>query len=550
MSTFHLINVWAEPEGPVAFNPMPHSLLWMPAEHQLGQPRPAFIFVHAWGGYPHDDLALNLGPAMADRGFGFLSLCMRRRGGEGQLMAVPENDFRDIKLAVDYLSANGFADIYLVGEEIGAWSVLAYQVKHRDPRVKAAALIDPMDDAAAALRNALGGESYDSAVREAAVAARQGTGMDYRIDRFADDSVDVTMQAAPFLAWWGPQAVTKISDAYAANFMPLLLFAEDADSLPAALNEDRPGAEVTRHFGDRSQLIDLFTEGAWHLGGDPLDNTRLDLVTIDVSDRSLYGFYWQPQQDTDTAILLMHGLTSSPTSALFQKMAPVLAQDVAVLAIESHRSGWTGHETALLDDELDDFDGWTDWLRANGIKKIVLAGASMGSASIGRYYSTKQPSDVVALAHLMPTADCPEWFRAAAGDAAYLQAVSDAEAAVSSGAGDSLLIDVDVRQPPPSLSGGRFRWTQRAASWLSWWGPEADSRNSVHIANADVPVLLLSGTADSYNDEARFAELKAAAVQAPSVSEVWYEDIDHGLAGVEVKVAEDLLDWMRETNVL
>jgi len=550
MSTFHLINVWAEPEGPVAFNPMPHSLLWMPAEHQLGQPRPAFIFVHAWGGYPHDDLALNLGPAMADRGFGFLSLCMRRRGGEGQLMAVPENDFRDIKLAVDYLSANGFADIYLVGEEIGAWSVLAYQVKHRDPRVKAAALIDPMDDAAAALRNALGGESYDSAVREAAVAARQGTGMDYRIDRFADDSVDVTMQAEPFLAWWGPQAVTKISDAYAANFMPLLLFAEDADSLPAALNEDRPGAEVTRHFGDRSQLIDLFTEGAWHLGGDPLDNTRLDLVTIDVSDRSLYGFYWQPQQDTDTAILLMHGLTSSPTSALFQKMAPVLAQDVAVLAIESHRSGWTGHETALLDDELDDFDGWTDWLRANGIKKIVLAGASMGSASIGRYYSTKQPSDVVALAHLMPTADCPEWFLAAAGDAAYLQAVSDAEAAVSSGAGDSLLIDVDVRQPPPSLSGGRFRWTQRAASWLSWWGPEADSRNSVHIANADVPVLLLSGTADSYNDEARFAELKAAAVQAPSVSEVWYEDIDHGLAGVEVKVAEDLLDWMRETNVL
>ena len=53
----------------------------------------------------------------------------------------------------------------------------------------------------------------------------------------------------------------------------------------------------------------------------------------------------------------MHGLTSSPTSPLFGKMAPILAQkDLAVLAVESHRSGWAGHETALLDDDLTDLD--------------------------------------------------------------------------------------------------------------------------------------------------------------------------------------------------
>ena len=117
----------------------------------------------------------------------------------------------------------------------------------------------------------------------------------------------------------------------------------------------------------------------------------------------------------------------------------------------------------------------------------------------------------MALAHLMPTADCPDWFRAAAGDGPYETAVKQAQDAMTNDEGDKVLIDIDIRQPSPSLSQGRFRWTQRAASWLSWWGPDADSRNSVHITYAKVPVLLLSGTSDSYNDTARFAELKAAA---------------------------------------
>ena len=59
-----------------------------------------------------------------------------------------------------------------------------------------------------------------------------------------------------------------------------------------------------------------------------------------------------------------------------------------------------------------------------------------------------------------------------------------------------------------------------------------------------MPLLLLSGTEDSYNDEARFAELRAAAVNAPDITEIWYPDIDHGLAGVEEQVAEDMLAWL------
>ena len=273
--------------------------------------------------------------------------------------------------------------------------------------------------------------------------------------------------------------------------------------------------------------------------------------------KSLDGIYWAPvdavagDESAPTAIVLVHGLTSTPFSPLIQQMAPVLAQQgLAVLAPGLRRSGWAGHESSVLDNDAADLDSWVNWLAERGYGRVVLAGASIGSISVGRYVSVRAPEAVVAIAHLMPTAECPDWYRAAAGAGPYADAVTQAEAAVAAGRGDSELIDVDVRQPPPNRYGGRFRWTQRAASWLSWWGPDADSRNSVHIANAWVPVLLLSGTADSYNDEARFAELREAAVNAPSVTEVWYPDIDHGLAGVERKTARDLIAWLQQEEVI
>ncbi|MDG1462439.1 MAG: alpha/beta hydrolase [Gammaproteobacteria bacterium] len=552
MSSFHIINVWRDPDGAaVSFNPMAHSLLWLPDGHRIGQPRPAFVFLSAWGGYPHDDLAQMLGPALADRGFGFLSLCLRRRGGEGQLISVPDNDKQDVKLAIDYLSINGFSDIYLIGEELGCWSATVYASDVRDPRVKGICLVDPIESASAWLSEAIGRDAYNIKLREAAVAARQGAAMDYRIDCLADDGPQVTMQAGSFLAWWGSESPVDLAAVWQQHHLPTLVFAEsEAEMPPVLLAND--SQSVSWHFGGRDQLVDLLSEGVWHLNGDPIDNTELELVNIDTEDRSLYGFYWSPPLPTklDIAVLLMHGLTSSPTSTLFQKMAPVLAQEINVLALESHRSGWSGHETARLDDELADIDGWLEFLAERGVTKVILAGASIGSLSVGRYQSLRQHPNVIGLAHLMPTADCPAWFEAAAGEATYADTVAAAEAAIDSGQADTFLVDVDLRQPEPSLSRSRFRWTQRAASWLSWWGPDADSVNTEHIANARVPVLLLAGTTDSYNDPARFAELREAAVNAPSVDEIWYEDIDHGLAGVEKKTAEDLLAWMHKRGLI
>ena len=555
MSSYHLVNVWTEAEaGPGGFTPMTDSMLWLPDNHVVGHPTPAFVYLHGWGGYPYDATPVALGPTLADAGFGFLSLCLRRRGMEGQLLSMPADDLRDIKLAVDYLHVNGFRKIYLLGEQMGGVSGLHYLAKHRDARVKGLAWAEPMDSPASWLQNKIGSDAYQKNVSHAGTAARQGAGMDVRVDLFPQDAPAITQNAMQFLSWWGPQADTRLDRALEDCLAPLLLLSKQQTSLPDILAADpvagcrRDHASATG-VGCAAELVQWATE----LGSHQLQAPPVEMLHAESGGCKLFALHWKPAdgQPVKTITLLVHGLTSSPLSPLFKIMAPVLAQTgTAVVAIETRRSGWAGHESSLLSNDVEDIDVWIERLVEMGYEKIVLAGASMGSISVGRYQSVRQHPNVVAIAHLMPTAECPDWFRKSAGDGSYQAAVEQAKAAIAAGQGASELIDVDIRQPLPSRFGSRFRWTQRADSWLSWWGPEADSRNSVHIANARVPLLLLSGTDDSYNDLARFAELKAAAVNAPSVAEIWYPDIDHGLAGVEAQVAEDLLAWMQQIGVV
>lgn len=551
MSSFHLVNVWTDPgPGPGGFNPMAASLLWLPNGHHTGHPAPAVVFVHGWGGYPYDPLPTELGPELADKGFGVLSLCLRRRGMEGQLAAMPDNDLQDIKLAIDYLHTNGFNKVFLVGERMGGLSALMYAAKRRDMRVAGICWVNPMSGPAEWLRAAVGDELYNTAVAKAGIAARQGAGMDVRIDLFPADAPPVTQNSLAFLSWWGPAADTRLERCLEDSVAPLLIMAGE-QSLPLMLEEDGGVGEVL--CGEPAKSAAGLVEWATRLGADVIAQPQFERLQTESAGTSLFGLLWSPAdgKPLKTVTLLMHGLTSSPLSPLFLKLAPVLAQSgTAVLAVESRRSGWAGHEMSVLDNDMADLDIWVSLLVERGYEQIVLAGASIGSISVGRYQSVRQHPNVVAIAHLMPTADCPDWFREAAGDGPYGAAVEQAQRAIAEGRGETELIDIDVRQPPPSKSAGRFRWTQRAACWLSWWGPEADSRNIDHIANARVPLLLLSGTDDSYNDAARFAELKAAAVNAPSVDEIWYPNIDHGLAGAETQVARDLYKWLCSAGVI
>jgi alpha-beta hydrolase superfamily lysophospholipase len=475
---------------------------------------------------------------------------------EGQLLGgMPDDDMRDIKVAIDYLHTSGYTQVFLVGEEIGCISILNYMSRYKDARVAGLSLLNPVESPPDWLRELVGDELYAEKVGFAGIAARQGAGMDVRIELLPENGPAVTQNALPFLNWWGPMASFRLDRMLENIIQPLLVIHADGAQIPAELAEAGPNREIKTldPAADPDELAGLLTGQAARVGAVLLDEAPLEMVHAESAGRRLVGLLWSPSnaQPTKTALLLMHGLTSSPLSPLFLKMGPVIAQSgTAVIAAEVRRSGWAGHESALMEHDTEDLDVWVQSLLERGFEKIVLAGASIGSISVGRYQSVKQHPNVVAIAHLMPTADCPVWFRQSAGDGPYASAVEQAKTAIAEGRGDSELIDIDIRQAPPNKYGGRFRWTQRAASWLSWFGPDADSMNSVHIANAKVPLLLLSGTEDSYNDEARFAQLKAAAVNAPSVAEIWYPGIDHGLAGVETRVAQDVADWMNTVGAL
>lgn len=554
VSEFQLVNVWTDPEpGPGGFNPMLASLLWVPDDYRVGDAVPAFVFVHAWGGYPYDRLPTRLGPGLAAQGFAFLSVCLRRRGMEGQLLAMPDNNMRDIKLAIDYLHTNGCSKIFLLGDGMGGLSALRYMARHKDSRVAGLVIANPIDSPAEELRRAVGDERYADALRRAGIAARQGAGTDVRIDLLPSGLPPVTQNALAFLAWWSPMADTRIERNLEDVRAPLLLVSTAA-SLPAAFRQ-RLSASATCELFDE----DLETRSADLAGWARQNGARvpqhapLEWLEVESAGKRLFGLLWSPADGlpSKAVTVLVHGLTSSPLSGLLTKIAPELAHSrTAVLAVELRRSGWAGHESSVLDNDAEDLDRWLDLLVQRGYTRISLAGTSIGSISVGRYQSLRQHPNVAAVAHLMPTAECPEWFRQAAGNEAYAAAVQQAENALAAGLGNEVLIDIDIRQPPPNKYGGRFRWTQRAASWLSWFGPQADSRNVVHIANARVPLLLLSGTEDSYNDVARFAELRAAAVNAPSVDEIWYPDIDHGLVGVERQVGLDLHNWLLKVGAI
>lgn len=555
MKHLHLVNIWNESDRAGGFSPMPPSLLWLPEGFRPGDAFPAFVFIQRWGGYPYDDLPAQLGEELATEGFAALSVGLRRRGMEGQLAAVPDDDQRDIKLAVDYLHGMGCRKIFLLGQELGGISALDYLARFRDPRVTGLCWIDPVEAPGSLLSGGAGQEAYAAAVARAALATRQGAGMDVRIDLEAVEGLVITQYAPAFLAWWGPGADLRAERALADNPAPLAVSAAE-EHLPDYLAGMAAADRLTRLppvNADSPVSAQHLVDWAHKLGAHLPPPVVPELVEIEADGLKLRGFLWVPQVATAplTATLLVPGLTSSPLSPLLTALGPGLAgAGTAALAVELRRSGWAGHESSVLQADMDDIEAWVSFLVGRGFERIVLAGASMGSLSVGRFYSIRQHPNVVAIAHLMPTADCPDWFRRAAGDGPYEAAVAGARAAVAEGRGASALVDIDLRQPPPSNTGARFRWTQRAASWLSWWGPDADSRTIDHIANADVPLLLLSGSDDSYNDPARFAALRAAATRSPDISEIWYPGIDHGLAGAETRVVRDLAAWLGKLGLL
>ena len=149
MSSLQLVNVWTDPTpGAGAFSPMPTSTALV-ARRTYNWGRRVRVCFRAWvGDYPHTSTARHIGPEFAERDYLFLSVCLRRRGMEGQLTGMPDDELRDIQLAVDFLHTHGCRQIFLVGEEMGAFSVARFVNEHQDARVSGVVLLSPTEEPA------------------------------------------------------------------------------------------------------------------------------------------------------------------------------------------------------------------------------------------------------------------------------------------------------------------------------------------------------------------------------------------------------------------
>lgn len=546
-----MVNVWAEPLlGPTPPAAMIDSLLYLPDGSAGHVPRPGLLFVPGWARYPYDRLARTLGPALAGAGVAVLCLGIRRRGGEGQIaMGSPDTDLRDIKLGLDALGHHGVATTVLVGQDVGATSCLRYGASSGDNRVAGVALVDPIDELDGWLEARVGREQVSAWRRLAAQATYEMKSDLVRIDvdvpRTGQPPLWIHQSAAAFLAWWSPNPR-----------MRLVRLAEEVASPVAAFGCDRPALEP--FFGtmttgevtggcESQEMADAVAAWALDVLPRPGRPATFELVEATTAGgEPLVGYLVGPASGgrSDAAVLVVHGLTTGPFSPMVKQFFPhYVDHGFTTLAIETRRSGVRCVAESDPDDDIADIDAFVELLLGRGFDRVVLVGASLGSQALSRYVGRRHHPAVVAAVHLAPTADMPASAEANIGPSEYARLVEEASQAVERGDGRRHLLVYDLTEQGPSRFHAYRRTFWRAGSWLAWWGPTADTVHARLIRDVDVPILLVCGTADDYNDQARMDLLEAAAVAAPYVEQRWF-GADHGLRGAEGQATAAVVDWL------
>jgi alpha-beta hydrolase superfamily lysophospholipase len=521
VATLELIDVLTPVAGPVPPTPLtPQSLLLEPDCPARG----GVLLVPDWAGYAYDRPLREIATALADAGYRVLSLMPRRRGLEGALLSLPDDDLDDLRCGVDALTVRGCTTVLLAGAGVGAVSAARYATRG-DARVAGVALVGaPPDlpDWFGALPDAP--EHY----RTALLALRQGKAMAVAVDAHLPTAGDagplwLHQLPGPFLAWWGATAPTRLSLVRPLVAVPLRDVAPDRalTELPAIAAELLPP---------------------------PAAAAATELLTARTVDGTeLAGYLRTPTGGADMAVLTVHGMAQGPFSTMARRFSDAwLSAGLASLAIETRRSGLAGVMASRPQTDVDDIAAFVDLLAARG-HRVVLAGASLGSQAVTRYLREQQPEAVVAAVHLAPTDDCPDWARRALGDAEYDRLVREAQEAVDEGRPDDLVV-ADWTLPPPARFRPTMRLRQTATTFLSWWGPDADTRHLDLIADVEVPLLLLYGSEDDHNTPERIAALQAAAVRARVVEQRCYDDCDHDFGRFEQHAVDDVVAWLAKVT--
>jgi pimeloyl-ACP methyl ester carboxylesterase len=534
-----LIRVWTQPESTlITPYKMIDSLLYLPEGSGPDVPRPGVLFVHGWSRYPYDEVPRALGPRLASHGVAVLSLAMRRRGGEGQIAALPDDDLVDIATGLDALGHFGVNEVVLVGEDVGATSVARYVAATGDARVIAIALTEPIDDPPAWLAQRVPAERLAEQMDEARQAAYEMKSDFMRVDLdvpLGDGRPPLWIMQPPpqFLAWWGPNPRLRLGHVLEEVGVPVRSLASTgAGAVP------------------RESLAAELAAWALEILPRPLGAIHTELVTAHTeSDQPLVAYLRTPvaAPRSDPPLRNVHGLTTGPFSPMARQfMCHYADQGFASLAIETRRSGYRAVTESQPSYDEADIDAFVELLVARGWPKVVLVGASQGSQAVSQYVAHRHHPAVAATVHLAPTGESAAYFALGVGRERYEELVAQARAAVATGHPEQLLVTTLQEPPPAGFAPYRRHWW-RAGAWLAWW-VDIDSHLTL-LADVDVPTLLVAGTADDYTDTERMDLVAATLTKASPVTQRWYP-ADHGLKGVEPQVVADMTDWLQDNGIV
>jgi len=540
---------------------------------------PAVVHHHGGpGGTPTGGAPRWMAEGLAARGYTCLSLKSRHSSGHPWRMFSEAT--LDIKAAVDLLSTLGFEDIVLTGHSLGSIRITRYMVKTQDPRVRALIHYAPTRGLSEWMRAGMGEQYYWATVEKASQAVAEGRGETQMIDvnyqRPAPSPPGIpfllAQTAAAWLEWWGPAAETANAIWMAEIRQPMLLLSGDKDifvtqeylSRLKQVARRSPRVDTVWYTGGvdhgfnpiHDKVVDDTANWLAEVGLAPRPRVAMRLVdTVADDDRPLSGALYTPVEGENKqapAFVLLHGWTGDIFSSSPRWLGVKLAQEgYTALAIQNRTSGTRNQESNIFEDVTRDIKAWIDYLKMLGYSSVILEGHSFGSIRMSYYMSEAKDPRVRAIVHLAPTRDAPGWLREGLGTEAYDRAVAEAEQAIADGKGATHVIHIRMHMPPPAAPGQvPFEFVQYSDSFLSTWGPKANTIHTEKIGQVGVPSLFLAGSKDVFVDENFMQELVAVAHSGADY--VWYGGTDganHGFTGYEDRVAKDIVDWLQEKGL-
>lgn len=253
------------------------------------------------------------------------------------------------------------------------------------------------------------------------------------------------------------------------------------------------------------------------------NNPPVAEVHLTTIDGVRLGATWIPRSQ-DTAFVVVHGFTGSRGTARMSAIIDVLQRHGSVCAIDMRGHGTSSGATTLGMDEVLDVDAAVEFVRGQGVDRVVTIGFSMGGAVVVRHaagaaaehHSPRHRVDAIA------SVSAPAfWFYRGTRIMRIVHAIVESPVGrLAMHARGTTITDQPWPTPPPLSPEG-------AAALI------------------DVPFLIVHGDSDHYFPMEHPRALERASEGNPHRSVLIVPGLRHAESGISIESVDTIARWGR-----